>query len=350
MGGLDQAIADEILAHQLDLYRLESGTRAQALGILDRMQRELVAKLSHDMTALNKQRTSTLLKEVAAVIDNYYTKAQGELDLTVHGVAHVQASHVANTLNSVFQANIDVALPTDTYLARLAGGSLIQGAPISDWWSRLSMDTAFKVSGEIRQGLAQSETNSQIIARVIGKEGVPGVLDISRRSASALVQTAVQSVANDARLETFRINGDVITKLRWVTALDSRVCDLCLARADLSWSNDADHTPIDNKMAFRNPPIHWNDRCVLVPVTKTFKEMGLDIAEPPRSTRASSDGQVSGDTTFADFLDRKGKSFQDEVLGPGRADMWRRGDITLQDLVSGDGRPLTLAQLRKKYQ
>ena len=80
---------------------------------------------------------------------------------------------------------------------------------------------------------------------------------------------------------------------------------------------------------------------MLVPQTR-FSAMGT-------GQRASMDGPVDRKTTFADFLERKGKAFQDDVLGPGRADLWRDGKITLQDLISGTGRPLTLAQLRSRY-
>jgi hypothetical protein len=47
-------------------------------------------------------------------------------------------------------------------------------------------------------------------------------------------------------------------------------------------------------------------------------------------------------------LKRKGVEYQNEVLGVGRADLWRAGKITLRDLVSGSGNPLTLDQLRAK--
>lgn len=40
---------------------------------------------------------------------------------------------------------------------------------------------------------------------------------------------------------------------------------------------------------------------------------------------------------------------QDEQLGAGRAALWRKGTITLEQLLSLDGNPLTLAQLEKRY-
>ena len=58
------------------------------------------------------------------------------------------------------------------------------------------------------------------------------------------------------------------------------------------------------------------------------------------------DGQVAADLTFADFLKGKPASFADEMLGKGRAELWRDGKITLSKLLDQKGNPLTLAELR----
>jgi hypothetical protein len=93
MGGLDEALLHEIISHQVDLLRLDAGSRQQVLEILDRMQKELVAKLANeDLTDFGKQRTNALLKECTAIIDAYYTRAQGELFITSEALAPMVAS------------------------------------------------------------------------------------------------------------------------------------------------------------------------------------------------------------------------------------------------------------------
>jgi hypothetical protein len=37
------------------------------------------------------------------------------------------------------------------------------------------------------------------------------------------------------------------------------------------------------------------------------------------------------------------------MLGKGRAQLWRDGKITLSQLLNAEGAPLTLAQLKAKY-
>jgi hypothetical protein len=64
--------------------------------------------------------------------------------------------------------------------------------------------------------------------------------------------------------------------------------------------------------------------------------------------RASALGPTGSDTSMAGFISRLSPAQQDDMLGKGRADLFRAGDITLRDLVSGQGRPLSLEELKAR--
>lgn len=178
---------------------------------------------------------------------------------------------------------------------------------------------------------------------------IGGVLEVSRRNAAALVQTSIQTVANVARLEAFAQNADIVKGVKQISTLDSHTTDICIAYSGMAWNLEG--KPIQgNKLAFNNgPPRHWNCRSILIPITKTFKELGIDTPELKKSTRASTDGQIDAGTTFDSFLKRKGEAFQNEILGPGRAKLWRDKKITLQQLLDLQGNPLSLSELQAKY-
>jgi len=351
LGAVDQIIAEALLSHQLDLLRLEAGVRARVIALLNQLQRELTAKLAtEELTEFSKARTAALLKQATEVIDSYYARAEGVLDTAMSGAAEVAAKHAADTLDSVFVANFSASLPSATFLERIASNVMIQGAPSAEWWSRQSVDTAFRFANAVRQGIVAGETNETIIARVAGRKGFPGVMEVSRSNARALVHTSIQEVANDTRRETFRKNSDVINGTHQVSTLDSHTTDICMAYDGAEY--DLDGEPINGtKLPYNGGcPRHWGCRSIEVPITKTFKELGIDIEDLPPPARASSDGPVRGDMTFAQFLERKGEAFQDEVLGPGRAQLWRDDKITLQQLLDLRGNPLTLEELRAKYE
>lgn len=342
MKRIDPIILQKILSQQLDLLRLEAGTRARVERILRDLLRELSGLLaSEDLTAFGKARMNALIREAAAAIDNYYLRAQGELDLTMLGVAKVQVSHTAAILNTHFAAQLSVGLPTEKFIEKLVSNVLIQGAPSAEWWSRQSQDTAFKFANAVRQGAIQGETNTQIVKRV--RE----VMDVSASNARSLVHSSIQTVANEARRETFKKNDDVVVGIEQVSTLDGHTTEICIAYDGAQW--DLDGNPIGgNDLPYNGgAPRHWGCRSVEVPITKTFKELGIDIPEPSRGERASSEGPTS--MTMTEYLNSRTKEQLDEQLGVGRAELFRSGVITRSQLLDLRGNPLSLSQLQSKY-
>lgn len=337
----ERQIADDLLAHNLDLLRLNASVRLDALKLLKSLEKELIAKLkAGNVTEYSKAAIDFLLASARAVTQKYYNDIKTKADEALSALPQIQAQVVRTALADV---GYGAALAPATHFATALTDILIQGAPSADWWAKQSADTAFRFSNVVRQGIVQGKPNGTIISEV------RDVITIGRANAAALVQTSVQTVANASLLETFKQNADVVKGVKQVSTLDGHTTDICIAYSEAEWS--LDEKPINGtKLPFNGgPPRHWNCRSVLVPITKTFKELGIDVPEFRPTSRASTDGQVSADMTFDSFLTRKGQAFQDEVLGKGRAKLWRDGTITLTQLLDQKGNPLTLAELKAKY-
>jgi hypothetical protein len=65
--------------------------------------------------------------------------------------------------------------------------------------------------------------------------------------------------------------------------------------------------------------------------------------------RASVDGPVSADLNYNDWLKKQSKSFQVDVLGETKTDLFRKGGLTMDKFVNNKGQELTLDQLKTKY-
>ena len=339
----DTLLQDAAIANQISLLRFTANEQKNVLTILTTLQKDLRLKLLGDLTDFGRARTNKLLREATDAIDSAYKAVRLELDFA--GLAKQQAGAAVSSFTAI---GLTAALPTEAALKALVNGSLIEGAPSAAWWAKQSDDTAFKFAAQVRQGIAGNETVQQIVRRVAGSPrlGTPGIMDISRRHATNLVGTSIQQVANDARLATFRANSDIVKGVTQLSTLDSKTSKICIAYSGASW--DLEGNPIDgNELPFNGgPPRHFGPcRSVLTPITKTYKELGVDIPEAPPGTRASDLGQIPATTTFESFLDRHDAAYMDNLLGPGRAKLYRDGKITLQQLVDGQGRPLTLKQL-----
>jgi len=340
----EEEILDEVLKDALNVLRLSAGERRRVLKRLSEIEAVLLRRINEeDLSAATRAKMKRVLTHASLAIDTGYQKLQKELDF--EGIGRTVVTTTADSLEVVLGVEA-LAMPAESYLKSLASEVMVQGAPSADWWRGQSEKLKLDFASQMRLGLASGETNQQLIARVTGKGGVPGIMDTARRNAAALVQTSVQTVANDARRATFDANPDVIKGLRQVSTLDSHTSLVCVSYSGAAW--DLKRKPIEgNTLPYQTGvPRHWNCRSVEVPITKTFRELGLDIDEPTPTTRASADGQIDAKTSFDGFLKRIGPVRQDEILGVGRADLWRSGKITTRDLVSMEGNPLTLTQLR----
>lgn len=349
MGGLDVEVINAILARSLDILKLSANEQREVLRLIQGLQRELVQKLSEgNLTEFSKARLQSLLNECDAMIAQYYGQAQGQLALTLNELGTLEAQHTADVLTSVLAtAKIEATIPSATVLKRLVSNIIIDGTPLAGYWERQAGDTAYRFAQQVRMGIVAGETNQQIISRIIGKSGEMGVMDITRRNAAALVQTATLTVANTARSETYHANADIMYGERWVSSLDSHTCISCAARDGLKW--DLDGKPVGHKLPYIIPALHVNCRCALTAWLKPIiLKNGAEI-DLRGSQRASTDGSVSSKLTFSDWLASKSPEFQDAQLGVGKAELFRQGKLTLADMLDMKGQEMTLVQLKEKY-
>ena len=340
---LSRVLFDDTIELHLDMERVAIESRATIVKLLQKMEQELIAKVANGVTDWSKSRINAQLKEADLIINQYYSDIATTSQTASAGVAQVAASATADSLVAAVGGQVAIsAIPTASYLETLAGNTIIQGAVQADWWDRQAGDTAFKFQSAVRQGLVGAETTPQIVKRV------RNVMDLSKRNAETLVHTSVQSVANTTREKIFADNDDVMSGKEWSSALDRKTCPTCGALDGKRWTTDG--KPIKHSMVYQIPPKHFRCRCSMVPVLKTWAELGVNMDELPDGTRASMEGQVN-DKDFESWLKRKTESdptFADRTLGKGRAELWRNSKITMDQMISG-GKPLSLAELKAKY-
>jgi len=351
MPNVSTSIADALASHQLNLLRVAASKARSVLSLLAKLEAALVQLLAgKDLTQSRRDRVNRVLASAKEESAQAYADIQ---NLHAEQLGRLVASEVQLVSTIVNDAAdfavFDRVLPASA-LDSIASDLLVQGAPSSEWWARQAGDTAFRFATEMRLGLAAGETNAGLIQRVIGGKGRAGLMEASRRNAEALVRTSVLQASNDARLAVYQKNRDVLNGVQQVSTLDDRTTDICIAYDGAYW--DLDGNPVDDKQLPFNggPPRHWNCRSVLVPITKTWGEMGIAADDLSPGKRAAMDGTVAQETTFNDWLERRSASEQDRILGAGKAALWRDGKISLTDLLDQRGRPLTLEELQKKYE
>lgn len=237
--------------------------------------------------------------------------------------------------------------------AGIALAALIEGATLGHWRTRLANEILNRVMDRLRFSLVNGDDLGQAITAAFGGtvNGVPTIsaIEASRRHTHSIVSTAIAAATNQARLAALQANSDIVKGIQQVSILDNRTSQTCLAYSGQAWDIETLEPILGSTLPFNNgPPRHFNCRSTLVPILYGWKELGAFGAALPDRIKKRLDGKAPGDITFDQWLRGKSKSFQDKLLGPSRARLWRSGDITLTQLVDMRGNPLTLEQLQKK--
>lgn len=337
---INDELASEIISRELDLNRYDASLRKKVISLLKDLDADIQGKLKGNISEWNRTRLNEQLRIMREAITDYYKQINTLTTEELTGVAVSEARFLQNAVNTLTNVDFFSSLPSANQLAVLAEQSAIQGAVTSAWWARQGADVYFRVATQIRMGYGSGEKIGTIAERVQQQ------MDIGKRNAEALVRTSVHTISSNARERMYEENSSVIKGKLYVAVLDNRTSLQCIAYDGSVY--DMANKPIGKKsLPYRELPAHWNCRSMYMPILKSFKEIGSDFPEMPKSTRSSMDGQVPEEMTFKDFLEKKGKAFQDEVLGKGKAQLWRDGKITLQQLLDQTGNPIPLKELDK---
>ena len=332
-------IFDSLVSRELNLNRFDADLRKRIVELLGELEKDILGQLEgKNISNWRKDRLTKQLQSIKETISEYYKHASQITSQDYKDLGKSEANYVKEEINRITTVDLFSSMPSANQLAKLADETMIQGAPNKEWWSRQSADMYFRFASAIRMGYGQGESIGSIVERLRSQ------MAIGKRNAEALVRTAVHTISSGARELMYEENKSVIKGKLYVAVLDNRTSIQCIAYDGSFY--DMENKPLGKTtLPYRDLPAHWNCRSMYIPVLKSAKELGLKIPDMPKSTRSSMDGQVPEDTTFKTFLEGKSKEFQNEVLGKGKAELWRQGKISLVQLVDQTGNPLPLKDL-----
>lgn len=345
------ALLHEAIGRQVDLQRYSLSVVRRILALMNRADDDLIdrliaALLREQPSMLTVERLDALLASVRGIQQAASAEAQRQLEQALRGLAQHEVEYQQDSIQSAMPTEIRAALSVAPVSAEQAYAAAMarpfQGVLLREALAGVDAAKARAIRDAIRIGFAEQETIDQMVRRIRGTRAASyadGLLERSRRDIEALVRTAVNHTADVARQELFRANPRLVKRWQFVATLDGRTTINCMALNGKSF-------PVGEGP---RPPRHWNCRSCAVPVLASWRELGIMAAETSPGTRASMDGQVAADISFSDWLKSKPIAFQDDLLGPARARLFRDGSLTVDRFADAKGRPLTLAQLRAKY-
>ena len=358
MKSVNQQIQDATIAHGVDLSRYSQSVVLKIIAVLNRSDRNLHAELLKVLanttpSTFQMERLEGMLGSVRAINSEAYAQVGRVLNEELRNFADYEMDYQLQTLIRIFPVQVSFASVAVDQVYVAAMSRPFQGALLKDFLKDQDVNKARLIRRAIASGFMEGRTTDQIVRSIIGTlkaKYADGLLEITRREAQAVVRTALSHLASNVQESIGKANLDVIKAVQWSSTLDSRTSEQCRIRDQLLY-DPVTHKPQGHEIPWLAGPgkIHWNCRSAQVFVTKSLREMGIDLPElVTPGERASMDGQVAPDTSYATWIKQQSAARQDDILGPRRGALLRKGGLELKDLYSARGTPLTLVQLRER--
>ena len=329
MKPFNQLIAELEVARSLLHERIKNGLSKKVAKFYDDMIADLQAQILKKKNVTNNlAQTISDLKQSLKTPDlrkDFLMLAQNEQD------------HLLD-YNELAGFNLFSSVLPESSIERLVDSAQLEGATVKAWNNGLNADQKKRLERELKIGVSLGETTPMLAQRIAQ------ALQKSKRDATSIALTGAGAIVSEIRQAFFEANDDVIKCYKYQATLDTRTSELCRAYDGLMW--DKDYKPIGHDFPFRKPRVntHFNCRSVIIPVTKSWDELGIEGMDSASDrTRSSMNGYVPQDMTFNDWLKTQSPETIEKTLGKGRAELFMQGKITMRDLITQQGRSVNLS-------
>lgn len=298
-----------------------------------------------------------------------------ERNVTINSLRYAQNELVAtiNILNESIPVDIKWKRPTSAHVKRVMEATPFKGEVLSKWFERTKTADIKRITQAAKAGIMQGQTPAQIARQIVGTKSTGYRGAVSRkafRDLESVLLTTTNGIQNEVRQSLYKENSDVIQQEQFIATLDSKTTFICAGY-------DNQLFPIGEGPM---PPLHFRCRSVRVPYvhpsivgrrgfdSRTESEVlreyskTANIATPKsrdalpyghktkydkfyRGKAAELVGQVPRDTAFPVFLRNQTNEFQNNYLGKRKAQLFRAGRISVQQLTASGGRNLTIEEL-----
>jgi SPP1 gp7 family putative phage head morphogenesis protein len=314
----NQAIFDAETRHAIYLERFGGGVARRMVRLLLAAEKDIIGKLKDLPDGPTKTQQAALLKTVRARISDLAADFRDDLTKELLELAAYEAGFTRDMFAEAY-AGRDAAfqrVPLEAVraaaMSRPFQGIHLRWARPEEHASELVLRNFRAAQGEIERGFIEGESISAITARIRPLIEVKAARDVE-----TIAITAVKHIGSVARQEFHRLNPGVVAQERWNAVLDGRTSEVCRSR--------------DGKMfevgKGPQPPAHPRCRSTRV---------GIGSDYPPPTKR-----------TYDQWLRTQSAEVQDEILGKGKAELFRDGLTLDRFFDERRGREYTLAELRE---
>lgn len=264
------AFDSQQLIHQLAVDRRINGIVKQCISDMenaDGLIADFIRKTEgvytkqryHQIKRFIKKRADELGKTVAAD-----TSQEDFIKYELEEQQNLWNKHMAGSNVNLKYPTVSQAVTTATF------GQYTASSNFENYLNSLA-DQYFNVwDSNVRGGYLAGITTQEIVRKVVGTKAVAakvadhGAMHALRVSVQRNTRTALQAMACETRKLIYQENEDIFSGYKWLSTLDLRTCHDCSKLDGM----------VQEKMSdFPELPLHYNCRCIIVPVVKDYDDL-----------------------------------------------------------------------------
>ena len=371
--GLEDAKATTVLA-LLALYnRSDDGLRNVLYEHLGDIQER-----GYDLSRTTQRRLNRMGRAVETQRGEVFSRLETQAGKDLRDYADYEVEFQRQAIRQAVPFRVDLSTPERAALASLVDGLAIRGKSFSESFGDMKGQDINRIRTQVGIGLSDGNNTDQIVRRVIGTRRNryrDGILNITRNHIATEVRTATSAVITTTKEAFFNENSSV-SRMMYSAILDGRTTLRCMTL-------DGRIYPVG---VGPRPPQHYNCRSMMVAVidpqatignrqsvttgtgrqqqridfrglaresagASVWRQMGTRArqraVQRARSRWANEQiGNVPQTLSYREWFGTQNAAFQREKLGASRYALYREGNLKLDKMVSRQGRPFTLEELK----
>lgn len=184
---------------------------------------------------------------------------------------------------------------------------LAPGGPLQELLAMAGTQAAELAQDALVQGVALGKGSDWITSRL------RRALDVPRWRAETIARSEALRVFRETSRETYRAS-QVVGTWTWLAFIDRRTCVCCVVM-------DGTEHPVTETLDG-----HPRCRCTMIPRTLSWAQINPALADLPDTRPPVRSGK--------DWLAQAGESTQRALMGPGKLQAWKSGEVSLDDMVA----------------
>ncbi|QEO58313.1 minor capsid protein [Francisella marina] len=306
------------------------------------LEKELLAYISkHEI------KTKREINNLKKIVNKFYTgddlsEIKQEFQEVLTDFALAEAEQLEKSFNKATIKSITATGLTASQASTLVSSSFVVNQTVNEFLDNYAYKQREEIVKLARLAYSQGLTQQELSNLIIGTKDFNynnGFFNKRAKTAQTIARTTLNGVANSARESFYKNNSKYIAGEKINVTFDSRTSPICQAYGAEDKVYNVGEAPV--------PPFHPNCRSTIIPVIKDEYDIFTQGKTKPA---VGSDGveQIPRNQRYDTFLKNQSVEFQKEALGATKYRLFKNG-VELEKFVDSSGKPLSVAQLKVKY-